>query len=68
MLPTLPPDRARGPGYARDRAWSAGRPLVHQVAALEGLALVRTAPDAQLFAVTALTPVVATVDVTGFRP
>ena len=46
---------------------SAGRPLVHQVAALEGLALVRTAQDAQLFAVTAPTPVVATVGVTGFH-
>jgi hypothetical protein len=46
---------------------SAVRPLVRQVAALEGLALVRTAPDAQLFAVTAPTPVVATVEVAGFH-
>ncbi len=43
------------------------RPLVHQIATLEGLTLVRTARDAQLFAVTAPRPVVATVEVSGFH-
>ncbi len=42
------------------------RPLVKQVAAICGLALVESAEDGQVFTVTVPKPLVATIDVQGF--